>query len=220
MNDLRKKIFDSMGDAGFGSRLIKYLRMQLLKPEQIVGYLPHEGVVYDMGCGFGLCSVAAAYQEKVRVTGYDIDEVRIRNNQEMFAAVKNLQFQVVDIFDFQPHESADGIMIIDSLHYFSPEDQRTILTSLWELLNPEGKLIIRDVVRDASFSFLWNRLHEKTLVEITKWTKTNSAKTWFLDESQWQTIFSSLNGSFLLERIECHKYLPYNDHIFVLAKKA
>jgi SAM-dependent methyltransferase len=218
MHIVRKKIIDSMADGALSSRFIKTLRLQLLKPEQIVSHLPDEGVIYDLGCGFGLCSVAAAFNPGTQVTGYDIDEERIRNNVDMFSDVDNLQFEVADIFEFAPPTPADAIMIIDSLHYFDPDTQTKIALALWQQVRPGGRLIIRDPVRDRSLKYAWNRFHEKTLVEVTKWTKSNSAKTWFLDKSDWDTLFAQLEGATLLERLACHTYLPYNDHLFVLQK--
>lgn len=220
MQNLRAKIVGSMGESSFGSRAVKKLRLQLLKPEQIVGNLPANGIIYDLGCGFGLCSIAAAFNPEAVVTGYDIDESRIRNNQAMFAQFSNLSFEVADIFNFEPESLADGIMIIDSLHYFDEASQTEIINSLWKHLRPGGLLIIRDPVRDGSLKFKWNQFHEKTLVEVTKWTKTKSAKNWFLDRSQWSALFSQLDDCTVLKQFACHTYLPYNDHLFVLEKSA
>ena len=218
MNELRTKIVASMQSGQTVSRLLKSLRMQLLKPEQICKFLPDQGVVYDLGCGFGLCSVAAAFNPRVHVIGYDIDAERIRENQRMFRDWENLEFQVGNLLAFNPAKEAHAIMIVDSLHYFPYEQQVQIVNSVWRKISPGGRLIVRDVVKDGSIKFRWNRFHEKTLVEVTKWTKSDSARCWFMDDSQWQALFSQLPNGELRARFACHRYLPYNDHLFVLDK--
>jgi hypothetical protein len=75
-------------------------------------------------------------------------------------------------------------------------------------------------MKDSSFKFRWNRLHEKALVEVARWTKSNSAKCWFMDQAQWQELFARLPGAKLAKSFACHTYLPYNDHLFVLDKAA
>jgi len=148
MNDVRQAILASLANSDFKSRAIKRLRLQLLKPEQFIGFLPANGVIYDLGCGFGLCSVAAACTTDATIIACDIDEQRINTNRKAFTGFRNLQFEVADFFNFSPGTGADAIMLIDSMHYFPPEKQEELIGLLWKVIRPGGRLIIRAGVRD------------------------------------------------------------------------
>ncbi len=106
--------------------------------------VPRSGFVLDLGCGYGLATHWLAYAtDQRRFLGVDYDENKIRIAQRTAPENPRIQFQNGDILDIA-YPACDAILLLDVLHYWTPEKQQQILEKARRALRPGGKLILRD----------------------------------------------------------------------------
>lgn len=201
----------------FTDRVVQRMRLRLLNLPQILRHLPRQGEVYDLGCGFGLVAAAAALAG-CRVIGVDLSPERIEHNRSAFSSIANLKFEVGNLESYELPQSLSAILLVDVLHYFSPEQQNDILVRSWQSLAGGSRLVVRDVIKDASLRFLWNAAHESLLVSLLSWTKTDSGTNTFLPKHLWLHRLDSLQDGRLVCFERSHRFLPYNDTLMVVEK--
>ena len=124
------------------------MNMQIL--EQIGQYIPRQGRVLDVGCGFGLFSLYYALQEATRrITSIDIDDKRIGMAH---AAALSLGLREQTCFEVQSAEalsvesgSYDAAYMLDLIHHVSRAGHAGLIQSIYDALCPGGILILKDV---------------------------------------------------------------------------
>jgi 1-acyl-sn-glycerol-3-phosphate acyltransferase len=118
--------------------------------ERLGKFLPRQGQILDLGCGYGHVACALAWQGPRReVLGVDYDEDKIAIATRVALAFPRLKFQREDLLDWTP-PPADGVLLTDVLHYWSPGRQDEILRRAWSCLRPGGRLVMRDACADRS----------------------------------------------------------------------
>lgn len=98
--------------------------------------------VLDIGCGDGRLSAKIA--KKVPngfVIGIDLSENMINGAKINHSNVVNLSFELSDALKFKSDKKFDLIVSFSSFHWI--EDKLNTLKNLFNLLTPNGKLIIR-----------------------------------------------------------------------------
>ncbi len=107
--------------------------------------LPKEGIIYDLGCGYGLMSAMLKLRCPNRnIIAADLDEEKIYTaNNTALAKELGLNFHVADVVQLKP-ENAQGIIFSDVLHYLTPQEQIIVLENALEGLTEDGVLLIRD----------------------------------------------------------------------------
>ncbi len=131
--------------------------------QQFDDILPREGRIYDLGCGYGFLSWILQWTAPDReFIGVDYDEEKVRLAEGIRHGEKGA-FHQADILDF-PLEPAEGILLLDVLHYLVPEDQQRMLDRAYRALKPGGVLVIRDGVVE-----LGSRIKG---TQITEWFST------------------------------------------------
>jgi uncharacterized protein len=81
--------------------------------------------------------------------GIDYDEEKIRVAQRTAPESSRIKFQAGDILEAE-FPSCDAILLLDVLHYWTPDKQQLILNKAQQALRPGGKLILRDGARAES----------------------------------------------------------------------
>ncbi len=179
-----------------------YVRIKMMLEKnfsEIVERVPHEGKIYDLGCGYGYLSHLLAMQSFDRIViGLDYDEEKIQVASNSHYQVGNLNFAQVDLTEFEPEE-ANCFIIKDVLHYFPAAEQEELLKRCGEKLLAGGTIIIRDGIED-----------EKEKHGVTKMTEFFSTKVFgfnkieheleFLPEERISLFAKKFNLS--IERIE------------------
>lgn len=142
----RAIIFVDPGQA-FGSGAHPTTRLSLLSLE---GHLLPGHTVYDVGCGTGILSIAAARLGATRVYAVDIDPHAVKASRENV-----LQNQVGDIVSVDQgslpelttarnkHDETPDIVVANIL---APVLEELLRTGLSDLINPAGKLILSGVL--------------------------------------------------------------------------
>lgn len=136
--------------------------------------LPRNGLIYDLGCGYGFAAYLLQWSAPGRdMVGVDYDEEKIAVAQGNFLRNENIAFQAADVLGINLEPCA-GILISDVLHYLMPEQQRLLLERCVTALLPGGVLIIRDGVEELKERHKGTRLSELFSTKIFKFNKTRN----------------------------------------------
>jgi SAM-dependent methyltransferase len=165
--------------------------------------LPREGVIYDLGCGYGFASYMLHWSARGRrITGVDYDEDKIAVAQALHLRDADILFEAADLRSY-PLNAANAIIITDVLHYLLPEEQDALLARCAAALLPGGILIIRDGVvelkerqkrtaltevfstRILGFNKTTNNLHFISRRSIESFAVANGLDLGILDEARY-----------------------------------
>ena len=128
------------------------LRQRFL--DEIGQYLPDEGPVLDIGCGFGLFSLYyAAVEPRRLVRGLDRDGRRIAlaRRAARRLGVDNVAYAEGDARDFKGDGEVAGAYMLDIVHHVPPETVAPLFRRLRRCLSPGAPLLVKDVdVRPAA----------------------------------------------------------------------
>ncbi|KKU86965.1 MAG: hypothetical protein UY16_C0043G0001, partial [Candidatus Gottesmanbacteria bacterium GW2011_GWA2_47_9] len=110
---------------------------------QVETYVPKEGNILDLGCGYGIfANFLALCSDKRNIIGVDMDEGKIHFADRK---VPNASFQIGDATKMHV-KNLDAILLLDVLHHLhSYGDQEKLIRSCHSMLKPGGKLIILEV---------------------------------------------------------------------------
>lgn len=185
--------YNAIPGISLGTKLFLHLRWLMTPYSAMSSYVPKVGRVLDVGCGHGLLAMKLALSAPGRaVLATDHDVQRIEVARQAGAGIDNLQFAVsagspVTVGSF------DAIMMIDFLHYFSPEQQDEMIAQAFANLSSGGWLLAREVNQQAGLVSKLNQLYEK-IATLTGFTQSNNVKTKenlsFKSQSGWETKFA------------------------------
>jgi 2-polyprenyl-6-hydroxyphenyl methylase/3-demethylubiquinone-9 3-methyltransferase len=122
------------------------LRQRFL--DEIGQYLPRQGRVLDLGCGFGLFSLYyASVRPGLRVEGLDLNPRRIAMARAAAArlGLPNVRYEVGNATDFRGGGALDAVYMLDIVHHIPPETVRPLFEQVAKCLPPGGRLLVKDV---------------------------------------------------------------------------
>ncbi|MCX6285727.1 MAG: MMPL family transporter [Bacteroidetes bacterium] len=140
-----------------------YLKIKLMLEKNyslLNEYVPRQGEILDMGCGYGFISYMLALTSAERmITGIDYDDDKIRVAEGGFIKSLQVTFKATDIrlYEFSPK---DCIILSDVLHYILPADQERLLMKCMTNLKQDGIVIIRDADANREEGHSRSRLTE------------------------------------------------------------
>jgi 2-polyprenyl-6-hydroxyphenyl methylase/3-demethylubiquinone-9 3-methyltransferase len=132
-------------------RLYSRLRFTILRQtflEEIGQYLPPEGRVLDLGCGFGLFSLYfAALEPGRRITGVDRSAKRIAQARESARrlGIENVGYQVAEGLEWSSEETFEAIYLLDLIHHLPRDSVPGFLERLRARLVPGGVLVLKEI---------------------------------------------------------------------------
>jgi ubiquinone/menaquinone biosynthesis C-methylase UbiE len=109
--------------------------------EEVVHIIKPNARILDLGCGLGEDDVVFA-QAGHTVIATDFAEVAIQKNSERLKDIPNLRFEVLDMsmpFPYSDNEF-DVVYARLSLHYFTDEKTKVIVSEIRRVLKPNGYL--------------------------------------------------------------------------------
>jgi cyclopropane fatty-acyl-phospholipid synthase-like methyltransferase len=122
------------------------LRQRFL--DEIGQYLPEEGPVLDIGCGFGLFSLYyAATGPRRFVRGLDLNGRRIALARRAAArlGLDNVAYEEGDARDFKGDGEVSAAYMLDIVHHVPPASVPPLLRALRRCLPAGGRLLVKDV---------------------------------------------------------------------------
>ena len=122
------------------------LRQRFL--DEVGQYLPHQGRVLDLGCGFGLFSLYyASVRPDLEIEGLDLDVRRIAmaRRAAFRLGLQNVRYEVGNATEFRGGPLFDAAYMLDIVHHIPPETVPPLLEQLAKALSPGRRLLIKDV---------------------------------------------------------------------------
>ena len=109
--------------------------------------VPRQGFVLDLGCGYGIATHwLACFTDQRTFLGIDYDEEKIRVAKRTAPEHARIRFESGDILEYE-YPTCDVVLLLDVLHYWTPEKQQSILNKVRAALRPGGQLVLRDGAR-------------------------------------------------------------------------
>ena len=176
-------------------------------------YLPREGRVLDVGCGFGLFSLYYALTHPgIEVHGFDVNPTRVAMAARAAArlGLNNVTYETRDARDFVAAKQFDAIYMLDIIHHLPFAAVRPLLDNLAAVLVPGGYLIVKDVDTrpwyKCAFTFLLDMLMDPR------------GRVHYWEASRLQATIE-VHG-FQVRRHTLVDYLPYPHVLYVCRRQA
>lgn len=146
--DLRSRIIAAYSGI---IRLYCFIRFKIIHIrflEEIEQYLPNEGEILDLGCGFGLFALyIAARKPDSQVIGLDVNERRLQIARQAAEklGIGNVHFIHQDLRAWRPDEKIAGAYALDVFHHMPVESGNRLLRDLSRCLQTGGRLLFKDI---------------------------------------------------------------------------
>jgi len=184
---------DELGKLYVGSgayaRLYAKARAKLLDLDYYSEFLPRNGLLIDIGCGYGVMAnyVSLRFPHS-QVIGIDLERKRIDVALKTVDKRENITFLLKDARDWVS-PGCTGVIMIDFLHHVPRRDQELILHKVFRSLERGGVLVISEVDPTAKpFHRYWaSWLSDRVLYP--------SSRSYFRTPSDWQEHLSHLGFS-------------------------
>jgi 2-polyprenyl-3-methyl-5-hydroxy-6-metoxy-1,4-benzoquinol methylase len=137
---------------------------------RIVGSVPEQGRVLEVGCGYGLFSNHLALLSHGRdVSGVDVDVDKIVHAQHA-AQQARAKGAHVDFHLAPPGEVPDGpwdaIVIVDVLYLLDRDEQMGLIGTCAERLALGGVLVVKEMALEPRWKAAWNHAQEVVAVKV------------------------------------------------------
>jgi 2-polyprenyl-6-hydroxyphenyl methylase/3-demethylubiquinone-9 3-methyltransferase len=200
-----------------GSKIRTYQRWYAGTPfECVEQFVPKEGNIIDLGCGWGIFSNLMALKSSKRsVYGIDLDASKIVWAQRTIRDRTNINFRVQDLKDINL-PNVDAIVLYDVAHHLEESVQFKVLEECYSKLSIGGVLILKenDTVP------LW-KLWVSHLVEAIAlgFNITLSSKILFRSRHEWEQILTNIGFKVIHSEYIKTKYGFFVPHSLFIAKK-
>jgi len=130
----------------------------------------------DLGCGIGLCAFYLRERGyKGSLHGVDFDQPKIAAARRLAEKrYRDVTFDTGDASNPQwldQHATTPGhVLMLDVLHYFTPDTQQAVLTRMARTIAPGGWAVLRITPRDTSWRYRMTRW-EEAFAQRFNWMK-------------------------------------------------
>jgi 2-polyprenyl-6-hydroxyphenyl methylase/3-demethylubiquinone-9 3-methyltransferase len=204
------RAYDSWIVRGYAWGRFQILRRRFL--DEIGQYLPKEGRVLDIGCGFGLFSLYfATIRPSLSLHGFDLNANRIAMARRAAASlgITNVTYDVKDARLFDGDAGFHAAYLLDLIHHIPEAAAEPLLRSVTASLEPGGVLLVKDVDTHPAYKRHFTRALDAML------DPRSPVSYW--DSRRLRALLESLGL-----RVYCHKMLdvlPYPHVLFICTKK-
>lgn len=154
-----------------------YLRKKILPMETIVGLIPNESNILDIGCGKGIVLDSLNYFKKY--VGVDHATNNYRKNKGKIEFIKE------DCFKYLKRDCTNFnvFIVIDLIHHIKKNEQEAFLNNLVKIMKNGDILILKDINPKNIITKYWNFIHDllvsKQIInyfDFEKYKKTKSKR--------------------------------------------
>ncbi len=156
--------YDSRITRAYCRARFKIIHLRFLN--EIGQYFPTSGRILDIGCGFGLFSLYyAKLFPNLEIIGLDINEHRIlmARNAAKKLSISNCTYEVANATSYSYHSAFDAVYMLDIVHHIPRAAVLPLIKKLYENLNPNCRLIIKDVNTKPAYKLCFTYLLDKML---------------------------------------------------------
>jgi 2-polyprenyl-6-hydroxyphenyl methylase/3-demethylubiquinone-9 3-methyltransferase len=205
------RAYDSLIVKSYCRARFRILHQRFL--EEIGQYLPEEGRVLDIGCGFGLFSLYYAMSRPgLRIHGIDINPRRIAMARKAASrlGLTNVEYEVENATHLASGPAIDAAYMLDIVHHVPRETVPAMIAVLYTELEPGGRLIIKDIDTSPSYKRRFTYVLDKLMdlrSPVHYWDR--------------QTLAALLRGHGF--EVYCHSMVdlfPYPHMLYICRKQA
>jgi len=183
-NNLSDKLSELYVGLGIYVRFYVWARTGLLKLDYYSEFLPHDGLLIDVGCGRGVMAnyLALRFPDS-QVIGIDLDHKRIDVALKTVGERGNISFLLKDARNWAL-PGCTGVIMTDFLHHVSRRDQEPILQNVFHNLESGGVLLISEVDPTARplYRYWASSLSDRVLYPL--------ARSCFRKPCDWENILA------------------------------
>lgn len=187
-------------------------RALLCDMDLIERHVPAEGLVVDIGCGYGFfANLMARRSPRRRILGVDIDEEKIRHARASIGPRENIDFRTADVFTFDLPR-CDAITILDITYLMPPDQQHRLLEVCRRSLKPGGKLVwkTQETRPRWKYAFMYVQEMGGSLIGMT-----GSGQKSFYFLSREEATGYMRDAGFGVEIVEMPTWLPYCEVLYL-----
>ena len=188
-NNVTDQLPELYAGLGIHVRFYVWARAKLLDLDYYAQFLPHNGVLVDIGCGRGVMANYLSLRfPDAQVVGIDLDQERVDVALRTVGKRKNITFLSRDARDWALPDST-GVIMTSFLHHISCRDQELVLSNVFQSLGKGGVLLIGEVDPAARpFYRYWTSwLSDRVLYPFSK--------SYFRKPRDWEGILSRVGFS-------------------------
>ncbi|MBM3237796.1 methyltransferase domain-containing protein [Candidatus Poribacteria bacterium] len=179
-------------------------------------YLPQNGVILDLGCGYGLVSNLLALESERLVIGVELSAPRIATALQSIKDRRNIEFHAADIALFDIPR-CDAILLLDVLYMLPEVVKCTIVNKAYENLADDGLLIVKDTDKSPRWKYIYTYLEECVKLNLGVGGHKSLRIPQYKRHSEFEFLFHECGFS-LIEVINIKSIMPYPGIIYVCRK--
>lgn len=139
-------------------KLYNFIRMKTCPFDTISACVSNPSEILDLGCGNGLfTNYLSINNETAEVLGVDISEKNISIARQTIKKRNNIQFISGDIASIESiigtSERFSHILLIDSLYFLPPAEQKNIVRQCSNLLAINGTFLIKTIIKNPRWKY-------------------------------------------------------------------
>lgn len=203
--------YDSPVVRAYASIRFHILRQRFL--EEIGQYLPTEGRILDVGCGFGLFALYFASEAPGReMHGFDYNQHRIEMAQRSAErlGLGNCRFAVADAATTAIERPFDAVYMLDILHHIPVEAVSPLIERITRNLAPGGRLLVKEVTDRPAYKRWFTWVLDKAMDYRTP------VSYWSIDTMR-RTL---ADHGYTVHVHQMVDYLPYPHVLYVCTRKS
>ena len=202
----KSRLFDLYSGDGYVNVFL-HIRWWIANFDKLTEFLPREGTIVDLGCGYGIfANYLALSSEKRNVVGVELSERKLKYADKKLSNARFLHGDIVQ----QSIPPCDAVLFLDVLHHLdSFEEQEKLLKHCAGLLNPNGFIFIKDIDKKPLHKYYFTQMVDNLLYPGDRY--------YYRGQDEFQALAGRLNMD--LERHLVHRGTPYSNIIYILRNK-
>ena len=127
---------------------IRFKIIHLRFLEEIEQYLPDDGEILDLGCGFGLFAMYMALcKPNAHVIGLDVNARRLQTAQTAAnkLGIRNISFAHHDLNNWRPSQPIAAAYALDVFHHIPVTNGNRLLSDLFAQIKTGGRFLLKDI---------------------------------------------------------------------------
>ncbi len=181
-------------------------------------HLPEQGLVLDIGCGYGTISHLLSADHPGRsLIGVDMSAHRIEIARGSIGHRKDMNFHAVDIREYQL-PCCNAIIMIDILYMLKYQEQERLLGKCHQNLEDNGTMIIKDTCKSRSWKYAHTYIEERLKARLRVYGKeVKRCPSQYWTTHDFLELLESIG--FCAKAIPVRSYLPYPEVFYICQKK-
>lgn len=188
--------------------LLPFFRNWMLPIQKIDAKLPDQGIVYEIGSGYGSLAHSLCVKSDRKVIGIDRDNNKINVAASSYNHT-NLQFIKADAVKMT-YQVFSGAVMSDFLHHVEYSIQETILEKLQRKISKQGVLIIKEIDANDGIRKWLSRLWDLILYP--------NDKIYYRSLDDWKSLLNKQGFEVNVSREVA--WFPGSTFLFICSKKS